>query len=101
MFSVNQKRIIANQVQKILRETNHPELPTGEITFHLHVDGAKSWSWTDIKNNAAIDTPDVNPWNEKQDPPCDHGNATSMPVSHCEMTPECAKGINHESGRNS
>jgi hypothetical protein len=67
MFSVRQKRLIADQVQRILRETNHPELPTGEIRFHLHVDGAESWSWADIRNNGAVTSPEVNPWNERQD----------------------------------
>ena len=38
MFSVEQKRAISNAVQKILRDTNHPELPAGEIKFKLHVD---------------------------------------------------------------
>jgi hypothetical protein len=66
MFSVQQKRLIAEQVQRILRETNHPELPTGEIQFHLHVDGAESWSWADIRNNGAVKNPGVNPWNELQ-----------------------------------
>jgi hypothetical protein len=33
MFSVQQKRKIADEVQKILRDTNHPELPQGEIQF--------------------------------------------------------------------
>ena len=66
MFSVNQKRQIADAVQQILRETNHPELPTGEISFHLHVDGAANWSWADIKNNGAVTTPGANPWNEAQ-----------------------------------
>lgn len=64
MFSVNEKRIIANQVQKILRETGHPELPEGEIEFQLHVEGAEPWSWADIRNNGAVEKPDVNPWNE-------------------------------------
>ena len=67
MFSVRQKREIADAVQKLLRSTNHPELPTGEITFHLHVDGAESWSWADIENNGAVKHPGVNPWNETQD----------------------------------
>ena len=31
MFSVQQKRMIAENVQKILRATNHPELPQGEL----------------------------------------------------------------------
>ena len=44
MFSHDEKRIIANRVQKILRETNHPELPSGEIKFLLHVEGAEAWS---------------------------------------------------------
>lgn len=69
MFSVRQKREISDALQKILRDTNHPELPEGEISFHLHVDGAESWSWADIKNNGSIQNPmeSANPWNEKQD----------------------------------
>jgi hypothetical protein len=67
MFSVKQKRQIADAVLQILRETNHPELPAGEISFHLHVDGAENWSWADIKNNGAVTIPGVNPWNEAQD----------------------------------
>ena len=68
MFSVKQKREIADAVQQILRATNHPELPATEIQFTLHVKGAEDWSWADIKNNGAVDKPDVNPWNELQDP---------------------------------
>lgn len=67
MFSVKQKREIAEKVQKILRETNHVELPAGEINFTLHVEGAEpSWSWADICNNGSVENPGVNPWNEKQ-----------------------------------
>jgi hypothetical protein len=40
----------------------------------------------------AID-PYLEPWNvlpdKPEDEPCDHGNATSMPISTCRMTPEC------------
>ena len=68
MFSVRQKREIANAVQNVLRDTNHPELPSGEIQFYLHVNGAESWSWADIRNNGAVTQPGVNPWNERQDP---------------------------------
>ncbi len=64
MFSVAQKRAIADEVQKILRATNHPELPAGEISFTLHVDGAESWSWADIRNNGSVPVPGINPWNE-------------------------------------
>lgn len=67
MFSVRQKREIAEGVQRLLRATNYPELPEGEIQFLLHVEGAQSWSWADIRNNGAVETPDVNPWNERQD----------------------------------
>ncbi len=63
MFSVREKRDIADKVQTILKETHHPELPEGEIKFVLHVVGAESWSWADICNNGAIETPSVNPLN--------------------------------------
>ena len=67
MFSVRQKREIAAAVHTILRDTNHPELPSTEIQFHLHVKGAEFWSWADIRNNGAVPTPSVNPWKESQD----------------------------------
>ncbi len=53
MFSPRLKREIAEKVQGILRETNHPELPAGEINFLLHVDGAEAWSWANIRNHKA------------------------------------------------
>jgi len=68
MFSVREKRDISEKVQKILRETNHPELPEREIQFCLHIDGAESWSWADIRNNGGVLNPEVNPFNEMQDP---------------------------------
>ncbi len=67
MFSVREKREIAEKVQTILRETKHSELPTGEIQFKLHVDSAEGWSWADIRNNGAVRDPGVNPHNERQD----------------------------------
>ena len=67
MFSVRQKREIAEAVQKILRDTGRPELPQGEIGFHLHVDGSEVWSWADILNNGAVTTPGINQHNEWQD----------------------------------
>ena len=67
MFSVRQKREIADKVQKILRETNHPELPKGEISFQLSVVGDKDWSWANIRNNKTITNPSINPHNEMQD----------------------------------
>ena len=68
MFSVRQKREISGAVQKILRETNHPELPEGEIKFHLHIPGEEEWSWANITHNGAVSSPSVNPHNEAQDP---------------------------------
>lgn len=68
MFSVRQKREIADAVQKILRATNHPELPIGEIDFELRVDGEdRRLSWAVIRNNGAVPKPGVNWHNEKQD----------------------------------
>jgi hypothetical protein len=68
MFSVRQKREIADKIQAILRETNHPELPKeGEIKFFIHVQGAENWSWADIRNNGSVTEPNVNPHNEDQD----------------------------------
>lgn len=70
MFSVQQKREIAEAVQKILRATNHPELPEHEIHFELHVWGAEDWSWADIRNNGAVSNPGINPFNEMQAERC-------------------------------
>lgn len=68
MFSVRQKRIIANRIRLLLLEIGHPELPKeGPIEFHLHVKGAEPWSWADIKNNEAVDNPGINPHNEAMD----------------------------------
>ncbi len=67
MFSVRQKQKISDAIQKILRNTDHPELPEGEIKFSIHVEGAESWSWADIKNNGACPNPSINLHNEAQD----------------------------------
>lgn len=64
MFSVKQKREISDKIQRVLRETNHPELPQEEIKFLLHVDGEESWSFADIANNSAVSNSGVNPFNE-------------------------------------
>ena len=69
MFSLEQKQEIAAKIQKILRDTNHPELPKGEIQFNIHIEGDESWSWADIRNNGFYNgkTIPVNQWNESQD----------------------------------
>lgn len=66
MFSLQQKREISDKIQKLLKETNHPELPEGEISFSINVKGAESWSWADIKNNDQVIKPSINPFNEMQ-----------------------------------
>lgn len=53
MFSNELKRQISEYVQQLLAETNHPELPNGEIKFILHIDGLGSESWANIRNNGA------------------------------------------------
>ena len=60
MFSFQQKREISSAIQKILRDTNHPELPEDEIRFHIHIAGAESWSWADIHNNGFVTNPVIN-----------------------------------------
>ena len=71
MFSVKQKRSISEQIQQLLAETNHPELPSGEIKFRLHVYGKEAWSWATIDNNGSVETPSINLWNEV----ADHGRS--------------------------
>ena len=89
MFPVEQKRDIANAVQKILRDTGHPELPITEIKFMLHVHGRFQWSWANIKNNRAISNPLVNPWNEAQATPPDPQHGRDVKPEHgtlaCEL----------------
>ena len=70
MFSVKQKREIADKIQNILRDTNHPELPEGEIQFEIHIIGKEPWSWADIKNNSACPNPEINPHNEMMEQFC-------------------------------
>jgi len=66
MFSVKEKRMIADAIQDLLHATKHPELPGGEIEFTLQVLGAEPWSWATIRNNGAVPVPSVNSWNEQQ-----------------------------------
>ena len=47
MFSMEQKRRIADAVERALFELNHPEMPTERPRFHLRVDGIEAWSYKD------------------------------------------------------
>lgn len=64
MFSVDQKRMISEKIQKVLRDTGHPDLPDTEIQFHMHVGGPEDRSSAVIENNGTTSKPSVNPHNE-------------------------------------
>ena len=67
MFSVEEKRKIAEAVEKVLLDINHPEMPKEKPSFKLHVDGVESWSWADIEPNWKYDDqnrPTTTHWNE-------------------------------------
>ena len=67
MFSIAEKKKIADAVEKVLLEINHPEMPPNHPVFKLHVDGKESWSWADIDPNWTYDEtkwPTTTPWNE-------------------------------------
>ena len=69
MFSVAEKQKIAEAVEKVLLEINHPEMPSEKPDFELHVNGKESWSYADIKPNWFWNDQgspvNPNPWNEK------------------------------------
>lgn len=68
MFSVAEKRQIADTVEKLLLSLNHPEMPKEKPLFQLHVTGREEWSWAEIEPNWVFDeghkTPTANPFNE-------------------------------------
>lgn len=73
MFSVNQKRQIAEAVEKLLLSFDHPEMPKEKPRFRLDVLGKEEWSWAEIKPNWVYDEknpPAVNYWNEQQEKKC-------------------------------
>ena len=51
MFDPELKQKISEHIQQLLAETNHKELPDGNISFLLHVNGRESWSWANIHDN--------------------------------------------------
>lgn len=68
MFSLKEKQHIAAEIEKLLLSLNHPEMPKEKPQFHLHVDGAESWSWADILPNwtfTAKNPPAANQFNEQ------------------------------------
>ena len=68
MFSQEQKRLIAENIEALLLSFNHPEMPKEKPKFHIHIDGKESWSWADIEPNWTFtkkNSPSINPFNEK------------------------------------
>ena len=55
MFSTKEKQHIAKEIERILIELDHPEMPVTKLYFKLHVDGEESWSWADIEPNHVHD----------------------------------------------
>lgn len=51
MFSVVEKQKIAQALEDVLMEVNHPEMPKEKPSFTLHIDGKESWSFADILPN--------------------------------------------------
>ena len=73
MFSVAQKRFIASEVEKVLLNLEHPEMPTEKPEFHLRIEGKDRWSWAEIVPNwkfTDVCKPSVNPHNEAQEENC-------------------------------
>ncbi len=66
MFSITEKKKIANEIEKLLLSFNHPEMPTEKPNFKIHIDGKESWSWADIEPNWKYEgkAHKYNPWNE-------------------------------------
>ena len=66
MFSMEEKKFLSAEIEKLLLGLNHPEMPKTKPEFKLHVDGAESWSWADIEPNHHFENkkPGVNGWNE-------------------------------------
>ena len=68
MFSMQQKKEIAQKIEELLLSFNHPEMPKEKPKFKIHIDGKESWSWADIEPNWIFENkePDINPFNEMQ-----------------------------------
>lgn len=67
MFSIKEKQHIAAELEKIILDLNHPEMPKDKPVFHLRIDGKESWSWAEIEPNWTFGSEgpkSANPWNE-------------------------------------
>jgi len=51
MFTIKEKMSLAEKIQELLQEMDHPLLPPkGNIHFHLHVNGRNPIDFCDINN---------------------------------------------------
>jgi len=67
MFSMKEKQTIADKIEKLLLELNHPEMPKEKPVFHLRVEGKENWSWAEIEPNWKFNDqnkPSINAFNE-------------------------------------
>lgn len=68
MFSKEQKIFIAAEIEKLLLDLNHPEMPAEKLIFSLHVKGKEDWSWAAIQPNWVFseeNPPSINQFNEE------------------------------------
>jgi len=54
MFSIEEKRKIAEELEKLLLSFNHPEIPKEKPDFRLYVDGKAGCYWDSIEPNWKI-----------------------------------------------
>ncbi len=66
MVSVKEKQHIAKEMERILLELKHPEMPNEKPKFKIHIEGKESWSWADIEPNWVYEKKEygINPFNE-------------------------------------
>lgn len=57
MFTPKVKKEISDFIQDLLQEIDDSELPKGEISFLLHVDGETGESWANIRNESEKNDP--------------------------------------------
>ena len=55
MFSVAQKRLIAQKVEELLLSFEHLEMPKDRPYFKMRIHGKEGWSWADIEPNWIFD----------------------------------------------
>ena len=70
MFSLEQKKMMAAEVEKMLLDIGHPEMPKENPDFTLSVKGVEVMSWAEIHPDWTFDEktkPGINPHNEAQE----------------------------------